>query len=262
MLMVVSPAKSLDYETPLATKKSSTPELLDRSAELVGVMATKSPEEIASLMHISDDLAELNFSRFQEWERPFTRDNARQAILAFAGDVYMGMDAPNTFDARDFTHAQKTLRILSGLYGVLRPLDLIQPYRLEMGSKLATPAGSDLYAFWGGTITDALNEALAESPGADVLVNLASKEYFGAVQPERIDGRIVSPAFLDGKPGTEPKIISFFAKKARGSMAAWIITNRVKSARALREFDGMGYSYDAQRSTSTRPVFCRMSSDD
>ena len=257
MLIVVSPAKSLDYESPLPTKKFSEPELLDHSEKLVDVMAKKSPDEISSLMHVSPALGELNFARFQDWERPFTRDNARPALLAFNGDVYAGLDAANSFSERDFTHAQKTLRILSGLYGVLRPLDLMQPYRLEMGTKLTTAAGSDLYDYWGTTITDSLNTAIDASPGAKVLVNLASNEYFGAVQTDLVEAPIVSPAFLDAKPGADPKIISFFAKRARGVMSAWIIKNRISSRRALIDFDGMGYNYDRERSTADRPVFVR-----
>ncbi|NNC81361.1 MAG: peroxide stress protein YaaA [Acidimicrobiales bacterium] len=256
MLIVVSPAKSLDYETPLATKKYSQPVLLDESQELISVMAKKTPDEIAKQMHISDSLAELNFQRFQEWERPFTPKNARPALLAFHGDVYTGMDAPNSFTERDYTHAQKTFRILSGLYGVLRPLDLMQPYRLEMGTKLKTARGGDLYSFWGDTITDTLNEDIEASPGAHALINLASNEYFSSVQPDRINAPIISPAFLDRK-GDDYKIISFFAKKARGSMSAFIIRNRVKTLKGLKDFDGMGYRYDAERSTLDRPVFIR-----
>lgn len=257
MLIVVSPAKSLDYESRLATKKFSQPELLDESERLISVMAKKSPDEISSLMGVSDALGELNFARFQEWERPFTRANARPALLAFNGDVYMGMDAPNSFSERDFTHAQKTLRILSGLYGVLRPLDLMQPYRLEMGTNLATERGKDLYSFWGNSITENLNHAVEASPGAKVLVNLASNEYYGAVRPEHLDAPVVAPKFLDAKGEGEPKIISFFAKRARGVMSAWIIRNRISSRRALAEFDGMGYAHDPERSTKDRPVFVR-----
>jgi len=257
MLIVVSPAKSLDYESPLPTKKHTQPTMLDRSAELVGVMASKSPDELRKMMSISDSLAELNFTRFQEWERPFTPANSRPALLAFAGDVYAGLDAPNSFDERDFTQAQKTLRILSGLYGVLRPLDLMQPYRLEMGSKLRTRAGGDLYEFWGDEITEVLNEDIAASPGVKALVNLASNEYFSSVRPEQLDAPVISPAFLDRKNGGEPKIIAFFAKRARGAMAAWIIQNRVKSIKGLEAFDGMGYAYDPARSTRDRPVFVR-----
>lgn len=262
MLIVVSPAKSLDYESKLATKKYSEPEMLDRSAELVDVMAKKTPDDISSMMHISPALGELNFSRFQEWERPFTRANARPALLAFSGDVYAGMDAPNSFGERDYTHAQKTLRILSGLYGVLRPLDLMQPYRLEMGTKLKTPKGNDLYGFWGSEISENLNTAIAASPGAKVLINLASKEYFGAVRSREVDAPIIAPVFLDAKGSAgDYKIVSFFAKRARGSMSAWIIKNRISTRKALVDFDGMGYHYDADRSTNDRPVFIRRSQD-
>lgn len=257
VLVVVSPAKSLDYESPLPTKKFSEPELLDQSQELVTVMAKKSPSEISKMMSVSDSIGELNFERFQDWARPFTTDNARPALLAFSGDVYTGMDAANAFDERDFTHAQKTLRILSGLYGVLRPLDLMQPYRLEMGSKVKTARGSDLYSYWGSEITDHLNRAVEASPGSAVLVNLASNEYFGSVQPERVEAPIVAPAFLDAKGDGDYKIVSFFAKRARGAMTGWIIRNRIKSRKALTEFDGMGYSFDPERSTEERPVFIR-----
>ncbi len=257
MLIVVSPAKSLDYESKLPTKKSSQPELLDESEQLIRVMSKKSPDEISSMMHVSSSLGELNFNRFQEWERPFTRANARPALLAFNGDVYAGLDARESFTERDFTHAQKTLRILSGLYGVLRPLDLMQPYRLEMGSKVETARGKDLYAFWGDTITERLNEAVEASPGSNVLVNLASNEYFGAVRPEVLDAPIVSPTFLDARGSGDFKIVSFFAKRARGAMSAWIIKNRVSGKKTLEGFDGMGYRHDPERSTKDRPVFIR-----
>lgn len=259
MLIVVSPAKSLDYESPLSTKKFSEPRLLDRAEQLVATMAAKSPEQIGDLMHVSASLAELNFERFQEWHRPFTPENARPALLAFNGDVYIGLDAAQSFGERDFTHAQKTLRILSGLYGVLRPLDLMQPYRLEMGTKLPTDEGKDLYAFWDDEITDVLNEDIASSPGSKVLINLASNEYFGSVNIDKVDAPIVAPAFYDSKNGTDYKIVSFFAKRARGVMSNWIIRERVKSPKALREFTGMGYSFDAERSSSDRPVFTRVS---
>lgn len=257
MLIVVSPAKSLDYESALATKKFSEPQMLDRSAELVSVMAKKSPDDISSLMHISPKLGELNFARFQDWEQPFTQTNARAALLAFNGDVYTGMDAPASFSERDFTHAQKTLRILSGLYGVLRPLDLMQPYRLEMGTKLPTKHGRNLYDFWGSEIAENLNVAIDASPGAKVLVNLASNEYFSAVDTEVLDAPIVAPAFLDAKGSGDYKIVSFFAKKARGVMSAWIIQNRITSRKALIDFDGMGYRYDPERSAPDKPVFIR-----
>ena len=168
----------------------------------------------------------------------------------------MGMDAASTFTERDYTHAQKVLRILSGLYGVLRPLDLMQPYRLEMGSRVTTPAGRDLYSFWGSTITETLNQAIADSPGAGALVNLASNEYYGSVRPELLTAPVITPAFLDQK-GDDYKVISFFAKNARGAMAGWIIRNRIKSMKGLADFDGLGYRYDPDRSTTSRPVFTR-----
>ena len=259
MLIVVSPAKSLDYSSALPTKKHSQPRMLDQSEPLVDAMRRKSPDELAAMMGISHELAELNFDRFTDWEAPFSPADARPALLAFSGDVYQGMEAAATFTERDYTHAQKVLRILSGLYGVLRPLDLMQPYRLEMGSKVATERGRDLYEFWGERITEALNADLAESPSPAVVVNLASNEYFRSVDLSRLEGRLVTPWFLDGRDGVEPKLISFFAKRARGAMAGWIIRNRVKSVRGLRDFDGLGYGFDAERSSSDRPVFVRWS---
>jgi uncharacterized protein len=257
VLIVVSPAKSLDFESPLPTKKHTEPRMLDQAAELVDIMADKTPSQLAKMMSISAGLAELNFERFQDWEQPFTTTNARPALLAFNGDVYMGMDAANTFGERDYTHAQKVLRILSGLYGVLRPLDLMQPYRLEMGSSVKNAKGKDLYSFWGPDITARINADLAESPGAKVLVNLASNEYFGSIQPQLLEGKLVTPAFLDSKNGGPHKMVSFFAKRARGAMAGWIITERIKSAKALLDFTGMGYRYDPDRSAADRPVFVR-----
>lgn len=257
MLIVVSPAKALDFESPVPTKKFSEPEMLDRSRELVSAMRTKSPDEISSMMSISPQLGELNFERFQDWSPPFTRQNARQAVLAFNGDTYIGLDAPASFSERDYTHAQKVLRILSGLHGVLRPLDLIQPYRLEMGSRVETEHGKNLYEFWGGDVTDRLNADLADSPGSSVLVNLASTEYFSVVQPDRVNGKVISPRFLDAKDDGEHQVVGFFAKRARGAMAGWIIRERIKSARAIREFDALGYRYDETRSTPTTPVFKR-----
>jgi uncharacterized protein len=257
VLIVVSPAKSLDYESPLATKKSTEPRLLDRSEELINVMRKKQPAEIAKLMSISDSLAQLNFDRYHDWQQPFTSENARPALLAFNGDVYDGMAAPATFNERDFAHAQKTLRILSGLYGLLRPLDLMQPYRLEMGTKLKTAHGTNLYEYWGATITEMLIDDIAASPGEKVLINLASTEYFSSVHPEKLGVSIVAPTFLDGKGGADHKIVSFFAKKARGAMSGWLIRERIKSLAGLTAFTEMGYAYDAARSTPAKPVFIR-----
>jgi cytoplasmic iron level regulating protein YaaA (DUF328/UPF0246 family) len=259
MLIVVSPAKALDFESPLPTSKHSQPVLIERSEELVGLMAQKSPDQLSKMMSISASLAELNHERFQDWTAPFTTDNARPAVLAFNGDTYTGLDAAASFNQRDYTHAQKVLRILSGLHGVLRPLDLIQPYRLEMGSKLAHDNGGDLYSYWGDEVTDQLNAALADSPGTKVLVNLASIEYFSVVQPERLDGRIVTPRFLDAQGDGDFKIVSFFAKQARGAMAGWIVRERITTSKALTGFDANGYRYDATQSTPDELVFTRRS---
>ena len=257
MIALLSPAKSLDYESKLPTRKSSQPRMLERAEELVEVMRTKTVDEVADLMSISDDLAALNIARYHDFTTPFTRKNARPAVLAFAGDVYMGMSVRRRFGERDYTEAQKTVRILSGLYGVLRPLDLIQPYRLEMGSKLKTYRGDTLYEYWGGTITRLVNADLAESPGPDVVVNLASNEYFRAVRPDALEGRLISPRFFDADPFGEYRVVPFFAKRARGEMAAWMVLNRVRSARGLRAFDGAGYRYDPDRSTPSEPAFVR-----
>lgn len=259
MLTVVSPAKALDFESPLPTRKFSQPAALDRAEQLVEIMASKSPDDLSAMMSLSAPLANLNHERFQDWTTPFTTENARPAVLAFDGDTYTGLDASASFGERDFTHAQKVLRILSGLHGVLRPLDLIQPYRLEMGSKVSHPDGDDLYSFWGGSVTDRLNDDLADSPGAKVLVNLASNEYFGVVQPDRFDGRIISPRFLDAKGSGDYKVVSFFAKQARGSMAGWMVRERITTISALTDFSERGYSYDESRSTSDEPVFTRRS---
>ena len=257
MLIVVSPAKALDFESPLVTKKHSQPAMLERSKELVDVLSAKTPQDLQSLMSISDSLAELNFDRYQDWSTPFTTDNSRPAILSFSGDTYIGLNAGATFSERDFTHAQKTLRILSGLYGVLRPLDLIQAYRLEMGSKLRTNSSNDLYGFWGTEISEKLNSDLMESPGEPVLINLASNEYFKSVNPDEVNGPLVTPTFLDKKKGGDYKMVSFYAKRARGSMASWIIRNRVKAANELQSFDEEGYRYDRDRSDALKPVFLR-----
>ncbi len=259
VLIVVSPAKALDFESPLATRSYSVPEMLDRTEELVEIMRASSPDDLSRLMSISPALGELNFERFQDWELPLTPRNARPAILAFNGDTYQGLAAPRSFGTRDYTHAQKVLRILSGLHGVLRPLDLIKPYRLEMGSKVRHPGGKDLYSFWGSTVTDRLRTDLAASPGAKVLVNLASKEYFGVVQTDGLDAPVVSPVFLDANGDGEFKIVSFFAKRARGAMAGWIVRERISSVRALSSFDLDGYRFDPDRSRRNEPVFTRRS---
>jgi hypothetical protein len=205
-------------------------------------------------MHLSPALADLNVDRYQDWEREFTTENSRPALLAFKGDVYVGMDV-NRYSERDFTRAQKTLRILSGLHGVLRPLDLIQPYRLEMGTRLETKRGTDLYDFWGDQITRVLNTDL-EGHRSQVLINLASKEYFSAIDESLLSASVVSPRFLDEKNGNF-KIISFYAKQARGAMASWLILNRIDNPRSIVDFGEMGYRYAPDRSTSSEPTFIR-----
>lgn len=261
VIVLLSPAKSLDYESPLATRKHTEPRLLDEAGELIDVMRTKSVADIAALMSISDELAALNAQRYADFTTPFTTKNARAAVLAFDGDVYQGLDAAKTFDARDFTEAQKTLRILSGLYGVLRPLDLMQPYRLEMGTKLRTDRGATLYAWWGDTISRLLAEDLDASPGARVVVNLASQEYFGAVRPAVLDARVIAPRFEDTNAQGKRSVVSFYAKRARGIMAGWIVRNRVRTASALTGFDADGYRFDERASSADEPVFVRSFAD-
>lgn len=258
MLVVVSPAKNLDYETAIPVSEHTQPALLSNAEQLVKTCRTLSPADLSSLMSISDKLATLNANRFTEFSTPFTKDNARQALYAFNGDVYTGLDA-YTLSEADVSYAQTHLRILSGLYGVLRPLDLMQAYRLEMGTKLANANGKDLYQYWGETITENLNAALAEQ-GDNVLVNLASNEYFKSVKKKALDGMIITPVFKDYKNG-QFKIISFFAKKARGLMARYIIENRVKDVDGLKAFDSAGYAYSEEQSSSTEMVFLRKVED-
>lgn len=257
MLTLLSPAKSLDLDSPLPTRTHTQPRLLPQAEQLVDVMRRQSPEDLRDLMGISDDLARLNVARYAEFTTPFTRANARPAIFTFAGDVYQGIDAARRFDTRDLTEAQKTLRILSGLYGVLRPLDLIQPYRLEMGTRLATDRGPSLYAWWGDTITEQVADDLAASPGPAVVVDLASEEYSGAVDLAGLDARVVTPRFEDQGPKGDWKVISFAAKRARGLMAGWIVQHRVRSVRALQQFDEGGYRYRPDLSRPEAPVFRR-----
>ncbi|BBG61200.1 MULTISPECIES: peroxide stress protein YaaA [Providencia] len=254
MLITISPAKTLDYESPLATQLYTQPELLSESEKLIKECRKLTPADIASLMKISDKLAGLNAARFGEWQPNFTPGNARQAILAFKGDVYTGMQA-ETFSQADFEFAQQHLRMLSGLYGVLRPLDLMQPYRLEMGIRLKNSRGKDLYEFWGNIITQHLNEALA-AQGDNILVNLASDEYFKSVNIKKLDGEIIKPVFLDEKNG-KYKVISFYAKKARGLMSRFIIQNKLTQSKQLSDFNLEGYQFDEQQSKGNELVFTR-----
>lgn len=253
MLLVVSPAKKLDYETTLPTERHSQPLFLDDAMELIEQLKPLEPHQVSNLMGISDKLGQLNAQRYQEWQLPFTPDNARQAVLAFKGDVYEGMEAYDFADG-DLAFAQDHLRILSGLYGALRPLDLMQPYRLEMGTRFENHRGKDLYAFWGDRITEHLNELLAADDG--VLMNLASNEYFKSVNKRKLKGRMITPQFREWRNGRY-KMISFYAKKARGMMASYIIRNRITDLEKAKAFDMEDYGYNADLSDGDNWVFTR-----
>jgi len=254
MLIVLSPAKNLDYETPPCSKLHTQPELLEQSQLLIDELVKLAPQDVSALMGISDKLGCLNYDRFQAWQRPFAPDNAKQAVLAFNGDVYSGL-AAERFTADDFRYAQKHLRILSGLYGLLRPMDLMQAYRLEMGTRFANAEGKDLYAFWGEQITTALNKQLKALKSTSV-VNLASNEYFKAVKPKLLNAELITPVFKDLK-GDQYKVISFYAKKARGLMAAWIIQNKLEKPADLKKFKAEGYTYNKTLSSDKQLVFTR-----
>lgn len=254
MLIVLSPAKSLDYDTPSNTNKHSLPDFIAHSAELIDTLKPYSPAQIGSLMKISDPLAELNVGRYAAWSSTFTLDNAKQAALAFNGDVYGGLDAVSLND-KQFDYAQSHIRILSGLYGLLRPLDLMQPYRLEMGTKLPNARGKDLYAFWGNTVTETLNKTLSERK-SKALINLASEEYFKVVKPRLLDAPVITPIFEDWKGGRY-KVISFHAKRARGLMARYAAVKGIIQPEKLKAFDGEGYALDESLSDERSWVFRR-----
>ena len=252
MLIVISPAKTLDLDTPPTTKLHSTPDFLDRSAQLIDILRTRSPGDISALMGISDKLAALNVARYATWSLDVA--DARQAVMSFDGDVYGGLDA-RSLTPKQLAYTQEHLRILSGLYGLLRPLDLMHPYRLEMGIKLDNRVGKDLYAFWGDTITEALN-AQAAKTGATALVNLASEEYFKSVRPKALAVPVITPVFEDYKNG-KYKIISFFAKRARGMMARYAAVKGIRDPVKLKRFDVDGYAFDKAGSTDTSYLFRR-----
>ncbi|MEW6703239.1 MAG: peroxide stress protein YaaA [Pseudomonadota bacterium] len=257
MLLLLSPAKTLDYDTPFPRalmKQAQPPDFIDRSAELVSVLRRKSAAEIAGLMNLSPVLAELNAERYAAWSRAFSERNSRPALAAFNGDVYEGLQA-RTLPPAALQWAQQHVVILSGLYGALRPLDLMQPYRLEMGTRLATPRGKDLYAFWGDTLAEYLNERQA-GEAAPVIVNLASQEYFKAAHRKALKARVIECVFEDWKGGRY-KVISFFAKRARGLMARHAALKRPKTPRALQSFALEGYAFDAAASEDDRWVFRR-----
>jgi cytoplasmic iron level regulating protein YaaA (DUF328/UPF0246 family) len=254
MLIVISPAKTLDYTTPPATQTFTQPTFLKHSRELINNLRNYSALDLAELMKLSMKLAELNFDRYHDWKTPFTPRNAKQAVLAMKGDVYTGLDA-ESFTEEDFGFAQQHLRILSGLYGMMRPLDLMQPYRLEMGTKLPNAYGPDLYSFWGEDITEALNGTLREQ-GDDLLINLASNEYYKSVKPKLLQGRVITPQFKELKNGGY-KMIGVFAKKARGLMSRFIIQNRLSDPEAIKAFDVEGYVFNPELSKGDQWVFTR-----
>lgn len=256
MIIVLSPAKSLDYETVPHIERHSLPRFVDHSTELIETLRGFSPASIGSLMSISDPLARLNFQRFQDWTPTFTPSNAKQAVLAFNGDVYEGFDARSLAET-DLDFAQRHVRILSGLYGVLRPLDLMQPYRLEMGTRLTNARGRDLYAFWGDRITESLNGEIGErEPLSRTLVNLASEEYFRSVRPKNLVAPVITPVFEEFKGGRF-KVISFYAKRARGMMARYAVLNRIEHPNALKSFDVEGYTFSPEVSSEQTWVFRR-----
>lgn len=254
MLAIISPAKTLDYDSPVPDLPLTKPDFLKESKALISILRDLSPQEVGSLMGISDKLAALNVARYADWSPRFTDKNSRAAVLAFMGDVYEGMQA-SAFTADDHDYAQTHLRILSGLYGLLRPLDRLQPYRLEMGTALANPAGRNLYAFWGDTIANALNKALA-AQGDDVLVNLASDEYNKAALTPALKARVITPQFREEKDG-QFKMVSFYAKRARGLMTAYIVKNRLNEPDALKDFSVDGYGFNKKLSKGDTLVFTR-----
>ncbi len=254
MLTVISPAKTLDFETAAPSHRATRPQFLARAAELVEDARALNPDDIRNLMGVSEGIAALNHRRFMDWSQPFNKRNARHSLLAFKGDVYVGLDAA-TLSERQLRFAQRHLRILSGLYGLLRPLDLMQPYRLEMGLPFANRGGKNLYEFWGSAITEALDASIRKS-GTKILVNLASQEYIRAVQLKALQAEVITPVFKDLK-GERYKVISFFAKKARGQMARFIIENELQEPDGLKQFNEGGYRYNQAESSARELVFTR-----
>ena len=252
MLIVLSPAKTLDFDSPFVDIEYSLPEYVESAAELIDGLKKFDRADVMELMNISEKLADLNISRFKQWSPQFSSENSRQAILAFKGDVYSGLEA-ETLSADELKYAQSHLRILSGLYGMLRPLDLMQPYRLEMGRNFDNQRGKNLYQFWGDRLTDELNKLLVSEK---YLINLASNEYFKAVKHRKIEGEIITPIFKDFK-NDQYKVISFYAKKARGAMARYIIENRIKTPKGLEQFDWQGYLFSEELSSGNELVFTR-----
>jgi len=253
LVTIISPAKKLDYSPVEKNIDSTIPSLLEHSNELIKDLKSLNPQEVSSLMSLSDKLGALNYERFQEWKTPFTKSNSKQAILAFKGDVYQGLDAESLSET-ELIWAQKHVRILSGLYGILKPMDLMQPYRLEMGTKFATKRGQNLYDFWSSIITEELNKNF--SSDNTNLLNLASNEYFKSINVSELKANVISPVFMDKKNG-KYKIISFFAKKARGLMTRYVIKNRIEDITDIQNFEEGGYFFNEAMSEDNKPVFCR-----
>ena len=252
MKYLISPAKTLDMTSVPNVNEFTQPRFLNKSQQLINIIKPYTPAQIASLMKLSDKLSTLNVERYQAWEKQHTDDNSRPALYTFMGDVYTGLDAYSLQD-NEVVYAQEHLRILSGLYGILKPLDLMQAYRLEMGTRLENPKGTNLYQFWGDSLVESLNSEL----GADeLLVNLASNEYFKAINTKHLKSTLISPNFLDEKNG-QFKVISFYAKKARGLMSRYLIENRCETLEQLKQFNLAGYRYDAERSSKNTPIFIR-----
>tara|TARA_B100000965_G_scaffold244650_1_gene205328 strand:- start:4436 stop:5209 length:774 start_codon:yes stop_codon:yes gene_type:complete len=255
MLVLVSPAKTLDYESELNVEEFSIASHLSDSNLLIKELQQKNPDDLSSLMGLSDKLSQLNFERNMNWTKPTKpSETARQAIFAFKGDVYQGLDV-NSLSRNEISYAQKNLCILSGLYGLLKPLDLMYPYRLEMGTKMKNKRGDNLYEFWGSKITTTVND-LSKENKSKAIVNLASIEYFSVLDRKKINLPIIEPVFKDHKNGNY-KIISFYAKKARGLMSRFIIQNKIKKAEDLNDFNLDGYRYSEKESTENKPVFLR-----
>ncbi|MFW5447000.1 MAG: peroxide stress protein YaaA [Methylophagaceae bacterium] len=251
MLIVISPAKTLDFETDPIVSEHTQPRFLTQSQQLINDLKKLSVADVASLMKLSDKLAGLNMARFQTWAPPFDLNNAKQAVFAFKGDVYTGLDA-DSLDAGGIEFMQQHLRILSGLYGVLRPLDLMQAYRLEMGTKFSNVKGENLYQFWDNQLRESIETELSDG----VLINLASNEYFKALQTKQLNARIITPIFKDWKNG-QYKIISFYAKKARGLMSRYIIDYKIEKPKQIQQFDSDGYRFSAEMSKGDDWVFIR-----
>ena len=254
MLFLLSPAKSLDETTPAPVQHYTEPTLLNYSNKLIKQLQQLSPQEIANLMHLSDKLALLNFKRYATFQTPFTLENAKQALFLFKGDVYEGMDAYQ-LSGQEIAYIQNSTAILSGLYGLVRPLDLIQPYRLEMGTKFVMAKSKDLYTYWGDIITNQVNK-LADKLNSQYIVNLASNEYFKSILPEKLNFPVITPVFKDRKGG-QYKIISFYAKRARGLMVRFAAQNNITDVHDLKDFDLDGYQFDAENSTSDKWLFLR-----